>query len=70
MGRERDSARHEFEGLVGRLAERPTTVLMQPNTQPSISTEPTYVSDLPYHDNLWDEFAAENEAVPVPEDEE
>lgn len=61
MGRERDSARREFEGLVGRLAERPTTVLAPLSTLPKISDEPAYVSDLPYHDDIWDEFAKENE---------
>jgi hypothetical protein len=62
MGRERDQARREFEGLVGRLAERPATVLVTPPTVPPISPAPLYVSDEPYHDELWNEFANANEA--------
>lgn len=65
MGRERDAARHEFESLVGRLAERPNTVLMQAPYSPPVSDEPTYMSDLPYHDEMWDDFASANEALPA-----
>lgn len=62
--RERDTARREFEGLVGRLAERPTTVLMAaPAEGPMLSPTPPYVSDLPYMDEVWDEFAKVNETI-------
>lgn len=65
MGRERDAARREFEGLVSRLAERPTTVLVPAHDEPQITSEPAYVSDLPYHDEIWDDFAAANESLPA-----
>lgn len=68
MGQERDQARREFEGLVGRLAERPTTVLTQAAPAP-ISSERTYISDLPYHDDVYDEFVSANE-TPLSPDED
>lgn len=60
--RERNDAHREFEHLVGRLADRPTTALapVAPVMAPVLADEPTYVSDLPYHDDFWDEIAAEN----------
>lgn len=70
MGHERDVARREFEGLVSRLAERPTTVLMKElPASPAISPEPAYFSDLPYHDEQWDEFATANESTEPEEDD-
>lgn len=62
---ERDKARQQFENLVGRLAERPTTVLVSPESMPTVSNERTYVSDLPYDDNTWDEFVQANELLPA-----
>lgn len=68
--RERDVARKEFENLVGRLADRPETVILPHVEAPPITDEPAYVSDLPYHDEYWDEFTAANEAAsPVSHEE-
>lgn len=64
IGHERDQARQEFEGLVARLAERPTTVLLPHEPPTPVPEEIAYVSDLPYHDELWDEFANANEQLP------
>lgn len=61
--RERDTARKEFEALVGRIAERPTTVFLPHVEPPSVSSEPTYLSDLPYHDEVWDDFVSANEST-------
>lgn len=63
VGRERDSARREFEGLVTRLAERPTTALLPPVQTPPVDLEPAYISDLPYRDEDWDAFVKVNEQL-------
>lgn len=60
---ERDVARKEFENLVGRLAERPTTVFVPAPTETPIMSDRSYLSDLPYDDEAWDEFVKSNEAL-------
>lgn len=64
--REREALAKSYQGLVDRMAERPTTVLQStPEPVPTIDHEPVYVSDLPYHDEAWDEFTHANEKLPI-----
>lgn len=69
--REREALAKSYQGLVDRMAERSTTVLhAAPEPVPTIDPEPAYVSDLPYHDDAWDDFTNANEKLPSVEDED
>lgn len=60
----------QVQSILDRVASSPQTVLLPHADATPLADEVTYVSDLPYHDDLWDEFASANEAAsPVSEDE-
>lgn len=65
-----DSRRHAamLRDVLSRIStEAPLTLEGQgPATQPPLDPQP-YISDLPYHDVVWDDFVAANE---TPEDVE
>lgn len=68
-----DQRAHEAQvrNILDRISTSPR-IEVQPSghIHPPIAPEPAYVSDLPYHDEAWDEFTKANEAAPVLEDDE
>lgn len=61
-----DQRRHEalVRDILDRVSTSPRVEFRSTiPSMPAPSQDPPYVSDLPYHDEVWDEFAKSNEAL-------
>lgn len=61
-----DQKRHEqlVRDMLSEISTSPRLEYRPTRRMPTVSHEPTYMSDLPHHDELWDDFVAANEEMP------